>query len=85
MVKEYLEGCSFKREKGECLEREDFFEFIIYRVKDFLFSIKDIEYWFFRVLELGKEVVRMFEGNNIWVGYVEVKGSFFFLRIFMIN
>lgn len=75
VVKEHSEGCSSKREKGECPEREDPSEFITHRAKDFLSSIKDIEHRFFRASESGKEVARMLEGNNIRVGYAEAKGT----------
>ncbi|EEF29247.1 protein ALTERED PHOSPHATE STARVATION RESPONSE 1 [Ricinus communis] len=71
---------SLEKEKAAAMkdisaEREDPSEFITHRAKDFLSSIKDIEYRFLRASESGKEVSRMLEANNIRVGFSEIQGS----------
>ncbi|XP_057500562.1 protein ALTERED PHOSPHATE STARVATION RESPONSE 1-like isoform X1 [Actinidia eriantha] len=80
-IRALLEPSSSKRDKSVvkkdigAAEREDPSEFITHRAKDFLSSIKDIEHRFFRASESGKEVSRMLEANNIWVGYAVATGG----------
>uniref|UniRef100_A0A7N0T8M3 BZIP transcription factor n=1 Tax=Kalanchoe fedtschenkoi TaxID=63787 RepID=A0A7N0T8M3_KALFE len=56
-------------------EREDPSEFITHRAKDFLSSIKDIEFRFSRASEAGRDVSRLLEANKIRVGFTNTKGS----------
>ncbi|MQL92060.1 hypothetical protein Taro_024678 [Colocasia esculenta] len=60
-----LERGNADQGKGHCSEREDASEFITHRAKDFLPSVKDIEYRFVKAAEYGSEVSRMLEANKV--------------------
>lgn len=73
-----IEQCDLKD------ETEDETEDVIYRGKDFVSSVKDIEDWFIRASKLGNEVSRMLEVNQIQISYSEVNGMSCFVSICMV-